>query len=256
MKTRLFTLLVISAVLIAFAGNAMAASYTTRMFGYGNLFDENHTKSQGWLGRPVIIRTDGAGNDTRKAVFKFDFDLTDGSYNAFAYRGLVTSVSNIQIIDNRHRDTSGAPVLDIYLLNKEVAVNDFQTSGDPLDPNYENPNNVTWNHAAAGNNWETPGATGASDRYATALFDNYAVTNEYPTFNLDVWVNTVLMDALNNGGNLAILYELDATSPSGNFFKDQHYAPMKITFDYTIVPEPSTIALCGMAALALLRRKK
>ena len=74
MNVKLFTLLVVSAVLVSFAGSAMAADFVTRVLGYGTLFDEDHNKSRGIIGRPVV-RYDGVGDQTLKIAIQFDFDL-------------------------------------------------------------------------------------------------------------------------------------------------------------------------------------
>jgi len=223
-----------------------AKSYMTRYYGQGIIKEEEPDKEQCGLGRPLV---QADGSDTWHIVFKFDFDYSwthASRQDAFAFpdRGNVISVSNLQIYDMCHRETSGAPVLDIYRLKREVEVIDFfeyAYNGEVADP--EDNSLVDWNEAGLGDTWEIGGAKGASDRYATPLVDNKVVADENPySFSIPDVDAQWLVAVLNSGENLSLLYELDSTSPSGNGFKAQHYDPCyKISFDYVCGYDPSTM---------------
>ncbi len=266
---KLFQLLIICAVLVAFVAEAGAwQTYTTRYYGAAMLAGDAPDAHDGATGHQGVYQD---GSETRTGVYKFDFDYSwtedYGRYgperdwaNAFADRGDVLEVGPITLFNNRHRTTFvGEPVIDIYRLKREIETIDFyewayggETSADPNHSSL-----VTWNQASDGDNWETAGAKGATDRYATPLLSNYAVTEEYPfDFTIAYGDAQWLVDVLNNGENLSLLYELDSTSSSDAHFEISAYrACYSITFEYDI-PEPSMIGIAGIALLTLLRKKK
>ncbi len=214
-------------------------SYMTRYKGCGVLSDANHDASS-TTGRPGI-KYDGNGSETTKLALQFNFDLSWTNPERqdaipFPDRGKVISVSNIKLYDIRHRETSGSPILDIYRLKKDIQVVDFFEltygggAGDPKDHN-----NVTWNHARGGVDWQAGGAAGAEDRDPTPLVDNYHVVDERPfNFTIPDANSQFLVDILNNGKQLNLLYECDPnSSPSGDWFQASHYRYCyKISFDY------------------------
>ena len=85
------------------------------------------------------------------------------------------------------------------------------------------------------------GAVGTEDRDATPLVNNHPVTDEDPfDFSIPDANSQFLVDILNNGKNLNILYECDPVlSPSGDWFKASHYQnTYQISFDYECEYDP------------------
>ncbi len=244
---------------IAFVGSdtdVATLHYVTRYYGQGRLQGQtgHHNVASSGIGRPTVQRNDVVESGTAKLAIKFDFDYSltlPSKLSAFAFpdRGDVLSVRNLQLYDMYHRDlsdtTSGFPILDVYRLKRDVGVVDFYEYAyvdDQVDT--VNPNLVTWNHAQAGDTWATPGAIGATDRYATPLIDNFTVVqDQHFTIDIPDTASQWLVDVLNNDENLSILYELDSTSPEGGSFQAQHYmnawggnppSGFKIAFYYTV----------------------